>query len=316
MVYERISTKGLSREQWLELRKTGIGGSDAGAVLGVNMYRSPLAVYLDKTSSETEPKEDNEAMRVGRDLEEYVSQRFTEATGLKVRRSNFMYRSLKYPYLIADIDRMVVGEEAILECKTVSAFGADGWADGDIPPSYRAQMYHYMVVTGKRRCYIACLIMGIGFVYRCLEWDDEIVKYLIKKESDFWLNYVISNKMPPTDGSDSCDEIISGMFPRAENMDVVDLDDLEEKLVKREEILETVDELKKEASAIDQEIKLALAEREYGESGQYRVTWGNVESTRLNTKKLRSDHPEIYAEYSEKSNTRRFQIKKIQVKAA
>ena len=84
-----VSTLGLRREEWLRYRKRGIGGSDAAAVCGLNPYSSPLQVYLDKTSGEN--GYDNEAMRQGRDLEEYVARRFTEETGRKVRRANAIY---------------------------------------------------------------------------------------------------------------------------------------------------------------------------------------------------------------------------------
>ncbi len=127
-MYTTISTKNMAREEWLRIRKTGLGGSDAGAVCGLNPYVSRMAVYRDKVSDETE-LEDNEAMRQGRDLEEYVAQRFMEETGLKVRRSNKMYRSVEYPWMIADVDRMVAGGGAGLECKTVSAYNKDRWAD-------------------------------------------------------------------------------------------------------------------------------------------------------------------------------------------
>ena len=109
--------------------------------------------------------EDNEAMRQGRDLEDYVAKRFCEATGLKVRRSNMMYRSTENPFMIADVDRLIVGRDAGLECKTASAFNADKWKDGRIPPHYLIQCLHYMAVTGKREWYIAVVILGRDFRY-------------------------------------------------------------------------------------------------------------------------------------------------------
>ena len=127
-MYEKIPLKGLGNEEWLRLRKTGLGGSDAGAVCGLNPYSSPMKVFADKTSDSVEG-EDNEAIRIGRDLEQYVAERFMEATGLKVRRSNYMYRSVEHPCMIADVDRFVAGEDAGLECKTASAYNAGKWAD-------------------------------------------------------------------------------------------------------------------------------------------------------------------------------------------
>lgn len=177
-MYEKISTAGMAREEWLKLRKTGIGGSDAGAICGLNPYSSPMKVFWDKTSDGVE-EGDNEAIRIGNDLEQYVAVRFMEATGLKVRRSNYMYRSKGHPYMIADVDRLVVGEDAGLECKTASAYNADKWADGKIPPHYAIQCYHYMAVTGKRVWYIAAVILGREFVYHKLTWDDALIQQLI-----------------------------------------------------------------------------------------------------------------------------------------
>lgn len=134
-MFEKITLAGVSNEEWLRLRQSGIGGSDAGAVCGLNPYSSPMKVYRDKTGGVPEEL-DNEAVRQGHDLEEYVAQRFTEATGLRVRRSNYMYRNIENPFMIADVDRLVVGEDAGLECKTASAYNADKWKDGDIPLHY------------------------------------------------------------------------------------------------------------------------------------------------------------------------------------
>ena len=132
-----VSTKNLEHSKWLRYRKQGIGGSDAGAICGLNPYRTAIHVYYDKTSDEIE-ETDNEAMRQGRELEEYVARRFMEATGKKVRRTNFMYQHSKYPWMLADIDRLIVGENAALECKTTSPYMADKWDDDKIPLSYHA----------------------------------------------------------------------------------------------------------------------------------------------------------------------------------
>lgn len=143
-----ISTLGMEHEKWLRLRKGGIGGSDAAAVCGLNPYRSPMAVYWEKTT-DTLDLSDNEAMRQGRDLENYVAQRFTEETGKKVRRSNKMYWSEMHPYMYADVDRLLVGEDAGLECKTVSAYNAGKWSD-----SYALSDAVYSLHGGNRKMYL------------------------------------------------------------------------------------------------------------------------------------------------------------------
>ena len=159
-----VSTRNLSKEDWLRYRKCGITGTDAGAILGLNPYRSAFQVYHDKISDTTE-NIDNEAMRQGRDLEDYVAQRFTEATGLKVRRANAIYQSEEHPLLLADFDRLIVGQKAGLECKTVSPFSADKWADGKIPAHYLAQVDHYLAVSGFDCWYCDCDTQQINQLY-------------------------------------------------------------------------------------------------------------------------------------------------------
>lgn len=305
--YEKISIGGLSRAEWLNLRKTGIGGSDAGAILGLNKYSSPMKVYKDKVSEEIE-QVTSEAMRVGHDLEEYVAQRFCEAAGKKVRKSNYMYRSIEYPWMIADVDRLVVGEDAILECKTTNAWGASKWYDGEIPDSYIMQCFHYMAVTGKRTCYIACLIMGIGFVYRKLEWDDEIINALVEKEAEFWNEYVLPRKIPEVDGSKCCDEVIGSFYPSSIKGAVVTLEGFDDRLIQREKIINQIEELDKEKNKIEEDVKLYLKDSELGLSECFKVSWTTVESTRLDSKRLKEEMPEVYEHYSKTSSTRRFQI--------
>lgn len=307
-MYEKISIKGMSQLEWLQLRKTGIGGSDAGAICGLNPYSSAMKVFRDKVG-DTEDEQDNEAIRIGHDLEQYVAERFMEATGLKVRRSNYMYRSKEHPFMIADVDRLVIGEDAGLECKTASAYNADKWADGNIPLHYMMQCYHYMAVTGKRVWYIAAVILGREFVYRRLEWDDTLINDLIHMESDFWNGHVLTGQIPPPDGSKACDEVIAQYFGSARTGAAIELTGFDEKLGRRREILKEIAELETEKKQIEQEVKLVMGEHELAMSGRYRVSWGNVDTTRLDTKRIREEKPEIYEDYATVSHSRRFEVK-------
>ncbi len=307
-MFEKISLSGVDNIDWLRLRKSGIGGSDAGAICGMNPYSSAMKVFKDKTSEEVE-EQDNEAIRIGHDLEDYVAQRFMEATGLKVRKSNFMYRSVEHPFMIADVDRLVVGEDAGLECKTASAYNADKWADGNIPLHYLMQCYHYMAVTGKRTWYIAAVILGREFTYRKLEWDDELVSRLIAIEDDFWNNHVAKNVIPSPDGSKVCDEVIEQYFHTAKKASTIELVGFDEKLSRREEILGFIAELQEEQKQIEQEVKLFMQDNERANSERYRVTWSNVNSMKLDTTRIKSEKPEIYADYAKASSYRKFTVK-------
>lgn len=307
-MFEKISLSGVDHTGWLRLRKSGIGGSDAGAICGVNPYSSAMKVFKDKTSDEIE-EQDNEAIRIGHDLEDYVAQRFTEATGLKVRKSNYMYRSVEHPFMIADVDRFIIGEDSGLECKTASAYNADKWADGNIPLHYVMQCYHYMAVTGKRTWYIAAVILGREFTYRKLEWDDALVGRLISIEDNFWNSYVVPGVIPPPDGSKACDEVIGQYFHTAKKASMIKLVGFDEKLRRREEILGFISELQEEQKQIEQEVKLFMQDNEYADSGCFRVSWKNIDSTMLDTKRIREERPELYTDYGKVTHSRRFEVK-------
>lgn len=294
--------------EWLRLRKSGIGGSDAGAICGVNPYSSAMKVFRDKTSEVVEEL-DNEAVRIGHDLEDYVAKRFMEATGFKVRKSNYMYRSVEHPFMIADVDRLVVGEDAGLECKTASAYSADKWEDGNIPLHYVMQCYHYMAVTGKRTWYIAAVILGRQFIYRKLEWDDELIYRLVEMENDFWSDYVIPGVIPPPDGSKACEEVLSQYYHTAKKASAIKLVGFDEKLRRREEILGFISALQEEQRQIEQEVKLFMGDNESASSECFCVSWGNVDSTRLDTKRIKEERPEIYLDYAKVSHSRRFEVK-------
>ena len=309
-MYEKIANvMELTHEEWLKLRKTGIGGSDAGAVLGVNPYKSPMHVFYEKTCTESAEEEEKEAVRIGHDLEEYVAARFCEATGFKVRRSNFMYRSIENPFMIADVDRMIVGEDAGLECKTTSAYGADNWKDGDIPLPYIFQAYHYMAVTGKRTWYIACVILGREFVYRKLMWDADLIERMIRVEENFWNEYVLKGIIPAPDGSEACDEALKQYYGAAQKGRVIALTGFDEKLERHQKLREQIETLSMEQKQIEQEVKLFMAENETAVSPKFRVKWSNVESTRIDTGRLKEELPEVYKNYGKTINARSFTIK-------
>lgn len=305
---EQLPLTGVSHGDWLRLRKTGIGGSDAGAICGLNPYSSPMTVFRDKTTEQLS-EEDNEAMRQGRDLEDYVARRFTEATGLKVRRSNVMYRSKEHPFMLADVDRLIVGQDAGLECKTASAYNADQWKDGGIPPHYLIQCHHYMAVTGRKAWYLAVVILGLGFQYTRIDRDEEMIRNLISIEEEFWKNRVVPKIMPEPDGSKACDEVLEQYFRISRKGSAIPLIGFDEKLDRRMEIGRLISKLEREQTQIDQEIKLYLKENETACSERYRVSWVNVETARLDAKRIKAEQPELYRKFSHVASSRRFQVK-------
>lgn len=305
------NTNKITHQEWLDLRRKGIGGSDIGAILGYNKYSSAFSVWAEKTGRKS-PIKDNEAMRQGRDLEQYVAERFCEATGKKVRRSNYIYQHPKHPYMIANIDRLVVGEDAGLECKTCNIYGKKIYTKDDIPESYYCQCMHYMAVTGLSRWYLAVLVLGDGLYWFTLERDENNIKLIEEACKNFW--GLVENDTPPMlDGSESTSIVINNMYTG-------DDEKKKELSINHNEKIDKIMELKQEKEKIDQEIKqleneikLEIEEAQEAYTNIYKITWKPQSRLNLDRKKLKQEHPDIYDAYTTQTDTRVFKIQKIGV---
>ena len=305
------NTLDMSREQWLELRRKGIGGSDAAAIVGLDRWRSAFDVYAEKLGLKPE-QPDNEAMRQGRDLEDYVAQRFMEATGKKVRRRNAILQHPEHTFMTANIDRWVVGENAGLECKTTSVLNRAKFNQGQYPPSYYVQCVHYMAVTGAEHWYLAVLVLNKAFHVFTIERDEAEVQALIEAEKDFWENHVLKQIPPAPDGSESTSELLKQMFPEAREREEVALYGHEEKIQQYLELDARVKELTQERDAIKQELQLALADAEIGRAQGYIVEWKNQTRQTLDMQRLKKEQAEIYQQYLKPAQTVRvFKIKEV-----
>lgn len=302
-----VNTAELSKAEWLKYRKQGLTGTDAGAITGMNPYVSAFQIYQDKISDQIEER-DNESMRQGRDLEEYVARRFMEETGKKVRHANAIFQSEENPFMLADFDRLVIGEKAGLECKTVNAYSADKWKDGEIPLHYQMQVQHYLAVSGFDRWYIAALIFGKEFIVHEIVRDEAIIRNLVVIEKRFWEQNVLARVAPEPDGSDGYSDMLGKMYS-ANKDKAIQLLGMQEELKRRDEIEELLEKLNKEKSIIEQSIKVQMKDAVYAESGNYYISWMPSTQQRVDTKRLKEEQPEVYSQYLKDISSRRFQIK-------
>lgn len=302
-----VSTIDLPKTDWLKYRKKGITGTDAGAICGLNPYSSAFQIYQDKITDEIE-EFDNESMRQGRDLEEYVARRFSEETGLKVRRANAIFQNEENPFMLADFDRLIVGQKAGLECKTVSPYSSDKWNDGNIPLHYQMQVQHYLAVSGFDCWYIAAVIFGREFLIRKIERDEELINYLIDIERGFWYNNVLAGIMPEPDGSDNCSEMIAKMYFKGQENKTIKLSGYKEILDRRADLDKLIKKMEKEKKENDQKIKMEMQDATVALEAGYKISWSNFEQNKLDTKKLKEEKPDIYKEYCKSSTNRRFTV--------
>ncbi|ECX5805918.1 hypothetical protein F3348_14225, partial [Listeria monocytogenes] len=215
------SVKDMDRTQWLLTRRLGIGGSDAGIIMGLNQYKTAFELWLDKTDQVLPDESAGEAAYWGNQMEEVVAKEFEKRTGKKVRRSNMMYQHPEHDFMLANVDRFVVGEDAILECKTASAYLAKEWEADEVPATYLVQIQHYLAVTGKSKAYVAVLIGGNKFIWKEIKRDDELINQIIAFELDFWETNVKGYVAPALDGSSAAEKYLKDRFAKSEAKQVI-----------------------------------------------------------------------------------------------
>lgn len=305
---QKISTRGMERSAWLAHRRLHIGGSDAAAIVGMSQYATPYSVWAEKTGLVSE-KPDNEAMRLGRDLEEYVAKRFTEATGKKVRRENNIIVNPDYPFAHANVDRVIIGEDALLECKTTSVLNLRHFKGTEFPEKYYCQCVHYLAVTGCQRIYLAVLVLGVEFKTYCLERDEGEIAALMDAEFDFW-RHVDEGVPPPVDGSrattTALDEVVGEGDQDAPDADLMEMEGYLREYRDMKAVKEQADKRMDEAA---NHIKEFMGDSWKGSTGAFTVSFKPQSRSSFDTKAFTKDHPDIdMSAYYKTTITRPFKV--------
>lgn len=301
-------------QKWLQTRNAGIGGSDASVIVGLNPYKSPYQLWLEKTGQAEAPDlSGNQYIYWGHKNESNIADWFQEDTGKKVRKLGTL-RSRAHPFMLANVDRAVMGEEAGLEIKTAGVSQAKKWKGDEIPDAYYCQCLHYLAVTGADRWYIAVLIGGNEAIRKTVERNDEDIKALIEAERDFW-DHVVTRTPPPVDGSASCAAALSERFKGGGESIILPsrTDTMIESLQNDKSIM---DALKKQIAQKENAIKELMGDAEEGATDHYRVLW-KTQSGRESAPlaKIKKSAPDIYRLLHDKGfisvgkPTRRFSIK-------
>ena len=307
-------TKDMTRDEWLEARGRGIGGSDASSVLGFSPYKSSMSVYLEKVDyvngikpSLSEVKEEvSYRMELGNKLEEFVAREFTLMTGKKVRNVHGILKNDKYPFALANIDRSVVGERAFLECKVTNSYGKKNWKK-EVPIHYQIQMIHYMAVTGASHCYVAALIGNEELVIHKIDRDEEMVMKVMDLERLFWDECVLGGNLPAPDGSGDYSKVLQGLYKDGKSEELI-LFEKESFMDRYDELCEVLKDCEKEKKTVEQYIQSQMKEYEIAYLGDRRITWKTQTRSSLDTKRLKLEHPELVEGYMKTTTSRVFRI--------
>ncbi len=314
-----VSTKNLEREEWLNIRKKGIGSSDAAAAVGLNPYKSQLELWMEKTGRDAElpqldPTDDTSPAFWGTILEPIVASHYTNKTGNRVRRINavLQHSDPELSWMLANIDREVIGanDVQILECKTAGINGSRLWKEG-VPEYVQLQVMHQLAVTGKQAADVAVLLGGQHLEIYRIERDETMIAQLIKLERQFW-NYVETDTPPPADGSASADTALRCLFPQdhGETVDFTVDEELTTAYETLKQVRETISEQEKQESALKQKIQQAMGDASRAVFASGAVTWKKAKDTvTVDTKALLRDLPHLREQYeSLRQGSRRFLI--------
>lgn len=311
MAKEAISTKDMSRQEWLVQRQAGLGGSDAGTILGVNKWKSKFQLFLEKTGHYVE-EINNEYIYWGNTLEDLVAKEFERRSGKKVRKKNSMLVHPEHDFMLANLDRVVVGEKALLECKTTSAYNLAEWEGDEVPASYLCQLQHYLAVTGYEKAYIAVLCGGNQFIWKEVPRDDELIDIIIQNEKHFWEEHVLAGAPPAIDGSDAAGELLKKLYP-TDNGETIMFTEKEDVLLDAlEAVKKELDELKELKSRYENQVKMELEEAQQGVSSRYIVSYKTSERKTIDSKRLKAEMPDIAEKYTKPSLTRTLRIKQVE----
>jgi putative phage-type endonuclease len=312
-----VETRGLDRHDWLAVRRTGIGGSDAAAAVGLSPYVSQLELWLDKTGRDAglarpDPTDTTEPVYWGTLLEPIVAAAYTQQTGNRVRKVNAVLQHPTIPFMLANLDREIVGVPGvqILECKTAGEFGARLWRDG-VPEYVQLQVQHQLAVTGKGAADVAVLLCGQKLEVHRIERDDELIARLIELERRFW-QYVELDIPPPADGSESADVALRALYPHdsGNTIDLAGDREFSSTFADLVAVRETIDASVKLEAQLKQKIqqRMADATRALFETGS--VSWKrSKDGTGVDMEKLLQDQPDLLTRFPlNKPGSRRFLV--------
>lgn len=304
-----VKTKELSRSEWLKYRTKGIGGSDVSIIAGINPFKSVHQLWLEKTGQIEPEEQGSEYTHFGTLLEPIVRKEFTERTGIKVRQKHMLLQSEEYPFMFADLDGVINedGEMCIFEAKTASAYKQETWEEG-VPAPYILQVQHYMAVTGAKKTYIAALVGGNHFFWHEIPRDEEMIGKIIAMEKYFWETHVVGGVEPIPDGSEATTNYFNSKFSSS-NGQTIELP--QEALSVCDEFDRISAEIKKletEKNAAANLLKSYLKEAETGIVGERKITWKEIFKSSLDTKRLKSEKPDVYTDYLTQSSYRRLSV--------
>lgn len=287
-----------SREEWLAIRRTGIGASDAAAALGVSKYKTPYQLWLEKRGEvEDADLSDNLSVQQGIILEAPVAEIYQLRTGRRIERVNRVLRRRDRPYMMATLDRRVIGERRLVEVKTVGlgngGYVSDEWgedATDKTPFHVGVQAQDQLAVTGYDVCDVPALLAGYGVRIYTIHRDEELIAMIEQRLEQFW-NCVLTGEPPPVTTPDDA----LARWPLSQQAEAVATPDVITLVNRYRELDSQKDALDDELSRVKADICAFMADADTLVDGRGRklLTWKTSRS--FSDARAQEFYPEAYA---------------------
>lgn len=309
-------TTEMTHQQWLDMRKKSVGGSEIAAALGLSRWRSPFDVWAEKTGHVTRKDEPTDAMRFGTLLEPVIRKEFARRNGLEVCECPYILAHKDYPFMTCNLDGYVKlpdGSCAVLEIKTANTFASDDWANMGAPIEYVMQVQYYLAITQMRFAYLAVLIGSSDYRQVIIERDDEVIAVIIEKLKDFW-KMVETNTPPTVRGMDN--NILASLYPNSRTTVMALGKEHEAILTQYEEAKKAMDEAKKLKEDAEAKLKALMQDNEVACCGEYKVSWKSSSRTTFSSDKAKELlNMEQIKSCMVESSVRTFRVTKAKPKA-
>lgn len=294
-------------DEWLSIRHKYIGGSEAGTVVGLNQYNSPYGLWCEKTNR-TPAFEGNTITEVGSFLEEFVAQQFCQMTGKQVRKSNFTYVNDKYPWACANVDRLVVGEDAVLEIKTTSNYEyMKHIRDGEPVPAWWCQITHYMTVLEKKKAYLAVLMDCREVKILELEFDEAESAALMRAEKEFW-DCVTTDTPPSVDGAAATTAAIKSIYADSTDGKSIDLTAVGHYIDEYNACGKQIKDLETLQEECANHIKDFMQDAERGVYGETSISWKSSSRKTFDKAAFEKANGKIGEQYYKTTESRSFRV--------
>jgi putative phage-type endonuclease len=289
----------ITKEQ-REQRRHGVGGSDIGAIMGINPYVTALDIYKAKKE---EPHEETEtaAIEWGNRLESVIAQKFQDNHPDMdiVLSPETVIRGHK----IANLDG-AIGEDGVLEIKTANAF-SEAWDNG-VPAYYQAQVQWYMGVTDTDFAYVAVLIGGNDYREYRIDRDNAFIARAFDAADKFWSDF--ENDSPPAPQNT---KEAGAVYPESIKDTYIDADeDLIKAASRLKEIKGELKDLESEEETLKTKLMKAMGAAENIRNGKdILCTWKTTKTNRFNSNAFKEAEPGLYEQFKTEQTYRTFRIK-------